>query len=388
MFKEASFASIFDLIGLFAGYMIALQLGVFEQLPLWAIALYPAVLSARGVINGLLSGRLITALHLGSIYPKFFGNTKSFKKLIEAMVVLTLATAGTISVISLFFGSLLWGLTIADFSAILTVIVATMSLSLLITLATVKLAFISFKRSLDPETTVYPAVSIVANIIITFFYIAVLNLYFFGAWGRGAIILFGLVNVSLVLAILPRSIRQTEFTGALKESLGTMLLVSFLVNITGTFLLAVNSLAFEQATIFTAYPAMIDIMGDAGLIVGATATTKLALGVLNPSFSSIKSHAKNIFSIWAASFLLFIVLGFLSLIINRALSLEGIARLLPVFAISNVIAFVAISIISYWISILTFKRGLDPDNFVIPVGSALADSFMTMALFAALLLTI
>jgi len=388
MFKEASFASIFDLIGLFAGYMIALQIGVFQQLPLWAIALYPAVLSARGVINGLLSGRLITALHLGSIYPKFFGNTKSFNKLIEAMVVLTLATAGTISVISFFFGSLLWGLTIADFSAILTVIVATMSLSLLITLATVKLAFISFKRGLDPDTKVYPVVSIVANIIITVFYIAVLNLYFFSSWGRWAIVLLGLVNVSLVLAILPRSIRQTEFTGALKESLGTMLLVSFLVNITGTFLLAVNSLAFEQATIFTAYPAMIDIMGDAGLIVGATATTKLALGVLNPSFSSIKSHAKNIFSIWAASFLLFIVLGFLSLIINRALSLEGIARLLPVFAISNVIAFVAISIISYWISILTFKRGLDPDNFVIPVGSALADSFMTMALFATLLITI
>jgi mgtE-like transporter len=386
MFKETSSAVVFDLIGLFAGYMIALQLGVFQQLPSWAIALYPAVLSVRGVINGLLSGRLSTSLHLGIIYPKFFGNTKSFNKLIQAMIVLTLATAGTISVISLSFGSLLWGVTIADFPAMLTVLVATLSLSLLITLATVKLAFISFKKGLDPETTVYPAVSIIANVILTFFYIVVLNLYFFGSTGRWAIMLLGLVNVSLVLAILPRSIRHTEFSGALKEALGTMLLVSFLVNITGTFLLAVNSLAVAQDTIFTAYPAMIDLMGDVGLIVGTTATTKLALGFLSPSFSSIKKHAKNIFSIWAASFLLFIVLGFFSLIINEALSWEGIISLLPVLVISNIISFVAISIISYGISILTFKRGLDPDNFVIPIVSALADSFMTAALFVVLLL--
>jgi mgtE-like transporter len=386
MFKETSNVVVFDLIGLFAGYMIALQLGVFQQLPPWAIALYPAVLSVRGVINGLLSGRLSTALHLGIIYPKFFGNTKSFNKLIQAMIVLTLATAGTISVISLFFGSLFWGVTIADFPAILTVLVATLSLSLLVTLATVKLAFVSFKKGLDPDTTVYPAVSIIANVILTFFYIVVLNLYFFGDTGRWAIILLGLVNVSLVLAVLPRSIRQTEFTGALKEALGTMLLVSLLVNITGTFLLAANNLAFMRDTVFTAYPAMIDLMGDVGLIVGTTATTKLALGFLSPSFSSIKKHAKNIFTIWAASFLLFIVLGFLSLIINEALSWEGIAGLLPVLAISNIISFFAISIISYGISILTFKKGLDPDNFVIPIVSALADSFITVALFGALLL--
>ena len=131
---------------------------------------------------------------------------------------------------------------------------------------------------------------------------------------------------------------------------------------------------------------MIDLMGDVGLIVGTTATTKLALGFLSPSFSSIKKHAKNIFSIWATSFLLFIVLGFFSLIINEALSWEGIISLLPVLVISNIISFVAISIISYGISILTFKRGLDPDNFVIPIVSALADSFMTAALFVALLL--
>ncbi|MCL5950020.1 MAG: magnesium transporter [Candidatus Bathyarchaeota archaeon] len=388
MFKETALSCLFDIGGLIAGFTIALQLGVFQLSP-WAIALYPAVVSVKGVITGLLTGRLSTALHLGTVYPKFFGNTKTFYRLIGAMVVLNLATSATISAIAIIFGSLFWGITIADFPAILTVMVATLSLGLLITLITVKFTFISFKSSLDPDTIVYPAVSTVADIVITFLYIGVLNLYFSGGpVGRWAIIIFGLVNVFLVLIILPRNIRETEFLKIIKESLPTMLLVAFMVNITGTILKGISNLADGRREIYTVYPAIIDMMGDVGLVVGSAATTKLALGVLTPSFSSIKNHAKNIFSAWTASLVLFAVLGLLSLAINGMFSLQGISSLLLILFVSNVIAFVAIVLLTYAISILTFKRGLDPDNFVIPVGSSLADAITTIALFVALLLII
>ena len=387
MFKETALACLFDIGGLIAGFTIALQLGVFQLSP-WAIALYPAVVSVKGVITGLLTGRLSTALHLGTIYPKFFGNTKTFYKLIGAMVVLTLATSATISAIAIVFGTLFWGMAISDFPAILTVMVATLSLGLLITLITVKFTFISFKNSLDPDTIVYPAISTVADIIITFLYIGVLNLYFSGAVGRWAIIIFGLINVILVLIIVPRNIRNTEFLKIIKESLPTMLLVAFMVNITGTILKGISNLAAGRREIYTVYPAIIDMMGDVGLVVGSAATTKLALGILTPSFSSIKNHAKNIFSAWTASLMLFAVLGLLSLAINGIFSLQGISHLLLILFISNIIAFVAIVLLSYAISILTFKRGLDPDNFVIPVGSSLADAITTIALFVALLLII
>jgi mgtE-like transporter len=85
---------------------------------------------------------------------------------------------------------------------------------------------------------------------------------------------------------------------------------------------------------------------------------------------------------------LFAVLGFLSLAINGMFSLQGITNLLLILFVSNVIAFTVIVILSYAISILTFKRGLDPDNFVIPVESSLADSITTIALFVALIVII
>jgi mgtE-like transporter len=387
MFKETALACLFDIGGLIAGFTIALQLGVFQLSP-WAIALYPAVVSVKGVITGLLTGRLSTALHLGTIYPRFFGNTRTFYSLIGAMVVLTLATSATISAISIVFGTLFWGVTIAEFPAILTVMVATLSLGLFITLITVKFTFISFKKSLDPDTIVYPAISTIADIVITFLYIGVLHLYFSGSIGKWAIIIFGLINVFLVLIIIPRNMHQAEFLKIIRESLPTMLLVAVMVNVTGTVLKGISNLAATRREIYTIYPAIIDMMGDVGLVVGSAATTKLALGVLTPSFSSIKNHAKNIFSAWVASLLLFAVLGFFSLGLNGLFTLQGIANLLLILLVSNLIAFSIIVISTYSISILTFKRGLDPDNFVIPVESSLADALTTIALFIALLLIV
>jgi mgtE-like transporter len=67
-------------------------------------------------------------------------------------------------------------------------------------------------------------------------------------------------------------------------------------------------------------------------------------------------------------------------------SLFRILSLFAILLVANAIAVAAIVLLSYSISILTFKRGLDPDNFVIPIESSFADSITTIALLVALLL--
>ncbi len=387
MFKETSLTFSFGLGGLFAGLMVASQLGIFELSP-WVITLYPAVVSAKGVGSGLLSGRLSTGLHLGTIHPKFFGNTKSFYKLIEALIVLTLITSVTICVISLAFGTLFWGITLANFSAILSVVTATMSLGLLLSFLTIKVAFISFERGLDPDVVVYPVMSTIADVFITLCYISVLNLFFFGVIGQWFIGFICLVSLFLVFYILYRNLHEAEFIKTIKESIVTLLLVSFLVNVTGTLLLGISTFIAERIEIWTIYTALIGMIGNVGSVVGSTATTKLALGLLVPSFSSIRNHAKNIFSAWAASIIMFVVLAVLSLLVQNLFSFSSLSNFFSVVIVANVLAVVAIVILTYSISILTFKRGLDPDNFVIPVESSLADSVTSLALFVALILII
>src|SRR5208283_5578349 len=92
----------------------------------------------------------------------------------------------------------------------------------------------------------------------------------------------------------------------------------------------ISNAAKNQKEIYTIYPALINMVSNVGSVVGSTANTKLALGLLKPSFSSIKNHAKNINSAWAASLLIFTVLALISLAVNR------------VFLLSNVLDFMLI----------------------------------------------
>ena len=385
MVKESTLSCLFDIGGLIAGFILASQLGVFQLSP-WAIALYPAIISIKGVTTGLLTGRLSTSLHLGTVYPRFFRNTQSFYKLIGAIVVLTLITSAAISSIAILFGILFWEITVADFSAILTVMVATMSLGLLTTLITTKVMFFSFKRSLDPEIIVFPAISTMADIIITFLYVGVLSLFFSGDLGKWSVTMVGLMNLVLVIITLWSYLKETDFLRIIKESLATLLLIAIVANITGTALRGINTLAGTRREIFIVYPALIDLVGDVGLIIGSAATTKLALGELTPSLSSIKKHTKNILSTWISSILLLGVIGILASAMNNKLSLLGISNLLPILFLTNILALIAIVVISYAISIVTFKRGLDPDNFVIPIISTLADCITTIVIIGVLTL--
>ncbi len=384
IFKETSIAYFFDIAGLIAGFLVAYQLGIFRLSP-WAIALYPALISTK-VISGLLSGRLSTALHLGTVYPRFSGNTRGFYKLIDAVIVLTLATSLSVSLISLLFGYLFWGITIVDFSSILIVMVSTLTIGLFFSLLTVKVAFVSFKRGLDPDIVVYPIMSTAVSIFITLCYIGVLNLFFLDSFGKIPLIAVGLVHAFLVLYLLVKDRYEPEFIKTLRESLAMMVFFSLMVTITGTIFRSISSFAADRREIYTIYPALINMVSDVGSVVGSTATTKLALGLLTPTISSIKNHAKNVFSAWLSSLIIFTLLALISLAVNQVFALSSVINFVLIIWVSNVIAVVTIVFVSYGVSILTFKRGLDPDNFVIPVETSLATIVTSIALLIALLI--
>jgi mgtE-like transporter len=290
------------------------------------------------------------------------------------------------SLISMGFGILFWNITVGDFPSIISVVVATMAVGLSLTLLTTKVAFVSFTKGLDPDIVVYPIMSTTADIFVTVCYVLVLNLFFLVDFGKWIVFLIGIGFVLLTLLIVPRNIHEPEFLKTVKESLATMLFVAFIVNVTGTVLKRISVVVENRREIYTVYPALIDMVGDVGSVVGSTATTKLALGLLKPSFSSIRKHGKNILSAWSASIILFLVLAVASVFLNGIVSLPALSNLLLVLLVSNLIAVGVIVLASYGISILTFKRGLDPDNFVIPIESSLADSVTSVALLVVLLL--
>lgn len=228
--------------------------------------------------------------------------------------------------------------------------------------------------------------STVADIFITFCFVVVLDVYFLFDMGVYAVVAIILVHLILALYILPKYLAQKDFRRNLKDSLLTLVFVSVIANVTGTVLKSISALPKVRKEVYTAYPALGDTVGDVGSIIGFTATTKLALGLLRPSLSSFVHHVKTVASTWAASIVVFIAIALLAPIINGVFLLSTIVNLLSVLLFANVLAVFAMVLISYGLSIVTFQRSLDPDNFVIPLESALADTLVTVALLAALIL--
>lgn len=120
----------FNLGGMLAGALLTVYFKIFSLAP-WVIVLYPCILSMRGAIGGVFSGRLSTGLHLGTVNPKFIGNTRDFYLLFSSVVALTLESSILIGFSAFVFGLLLWNASLTSLFEILSVIVGTMSLSLL-----------------------------------------------------------------------------------------------------------------------------------------------------------------------------------------------------------------------------------------------------------------
>jgi len=382
--KQSVMAYAFNIFGIAAGTIIAHYSGLFARAP-WAVVIYPPILSARGVIGGLFCGRLSTALHLGTIQPRLFGNTKSFYLLFQAIVIMTFEASIMMSLIAAIFRGF------GEFLGLINVFMATMALALIvISPLTLTVSFISFKHGLNQDIILYPIESTVADLLITSIYIAVLSLFLANSlfWGY----FFAFISLALLLTstfFLVKNAREPEFIKTLKESLLTLVLVSFIVNVAGATLGKVKELIHEEKKlqpVYVVYPALIDTIGDVGAVVGSTATTKLALGTLKASFSSMKNHFMEISGAWAASLIMYFAYSISALLITGTLTPISLATFTLFLFTINILAASLIILVSYSVAILTYQKGLDPDNFEIPIESSLADSITTISLLVALVL--
>ena len=191
---------MFNLGGLIAGSIISVQLSLFLKSP-WAIALYPGILSMRGVINGVFSGRLSTGLHIGTINPSFKDNTDEFKELWLALIVLTLISSLLMSVTVFTLTSLLIEFNVVyAFNAVM-VSTATMCLSLAIgSPLTVAVSIFSFKSGLDPDFIVYPVMSTTMDVVITLLYFLILRVFsIFKAFLAVLDLSFALVVIAIIV---------------------------------------------------------------------------------------------------------------------------------------------------------------------------------------------
>lgn len=376
---QSASAQAFNLVGIIAGSILANSYETINNIP-WAFLIFPGLLSVRGAIGGLFSGRLSTAFHLGTIKPSILENTKDAYLLYSAVITLTWLSATLIVIGSGLFSYTSYGIELGELYRLFLVTFSTLGLSIMIISPTTFLVSIqAYNRGLNPDMVVYPITSTTADVTISFIYISLLRFISIDNPAYNiAMLLVTLFFSATVFWIFHKNRHESEYIKTIQEFFGTLVIVIIIVTFTGYLLEMISEKIGSLAEIYTIYPAMIDTVGDVGAIIGSTATTKLSLGLFKADMSSLRNHASEISYAWSGSLLLFTAYALISATVY---GFDNFRSLIAVVWCTNLLVIPLIAVVSFIVGIVTFNRGLDPDNFVIPFETSLADGLTTVILY-------
>ncbi|MHA1754347.1 MAG: magnesium transporter [Candidatus Odinarchaeia archaeon] len=383
--KSAFISLAFNLGGIVSGTLLGYYLGIFT-LTRWALIAFPGIMSVRGVIGGQFSGKMTSGLHVGFIKPTLTSNTGYFYKLLKELILLGFTSTLLLSVTNILFYYTSYGLELGAFIELFVAIQTTMALSLiLVSPITAMIAILTFKKGLDPDKMTYPIVSTIADIVVAgVFVLSILIIQSLTGLVTASIIAFIFSIISIKIYFNSKS--DKTFIKEFKTSLGVLVIVSFIVAVTGSVLEKTTNIIGSRNEIYVIYPAILDTVGDAGAIVGSTATTKLIIGDVNPDISVFKGQFVQIMATWFVSIILFTFYGLLSIIITGSLSLPVFTWLTSILLFTNILSIGVIMSLGLFFALATFKKELNPDSFVIPLQTNIADMLTTVILAFALLI--
>jgi len=145
-----------------AGSTLGLMLDLFKEIP-GLIVVIPGIIAMRGNISTAFGSRIGSAYHLGIIDSDNLWN-EDLKQNIYSSIILSFLVSIVIGVLA-YFSSLLVGITPNAVKLITIVLIAGLISAFILTLLTILIIFMVFKRGYDPDNITGPALATFGDII-------------------------------------------------------------------------------------------------------------------------------------------------------------------------------------------------------------------------------
>ncbi len=386
--KESFFALILCTMGdLITGLFMGVFSGKMVVLPA-LILLIPPSIGLRGNIYASLGSRLSSYLHTGRIAAKFEFNPKIADNVYSSSFLLLL-----FSILIGFIAAkiaILMGLANNFWELVLDLtIISTLSgfLSIVFMLpSTLILAIGSYKWGWDPDNLTAPMITLFGDLITLPLIFLCVDIIFLTKFYL-KIILICIVIVFLILTFI-QSVRSKEEIAkrVTKESLPILLFCLIIQFGAGTILGAEIESLITITGLLTIIPAFLEDGGAMGGILSAKFSTMLHLGILTPNLKIDSRVLPHFVSMHLLGIVTFAMVGLFGQIVNVMLNLPTIStlKLILVTIVAGQILIVLLNFMSYYFSILSFMKGLDPDNVGIPLITSLMDVLGSFCLILAL----
>lgn len=363
-------------LGLSAALVAGLMLGgissTLEELP-GLLVLVPGAIGLRGTIFGALGSRLGTAIHAGTFRATLRPDSVLGQNL-QAAAVLTLATSVALGVMAKVVAAGFGvddTITTARFVAIS--LVGGIISSVLLAGLTVALASTAARRDWDPDNVMAPLVTASGDMV-TLPALFLATVLVRGEQVSNIVALVGLLAASAALTWAVRA-GGRELRSIVRESVPVVVVAGLLSLIAGLLL-------EKQIARLVAYPALLSLVppflasaGSLGGIVSNRLTSKLHLGVIEPS--TLPSAGARV-DVALAYTLALPVFALSSLVADLAaliadLDSPGPLAMLAVATVGGVLATTFAMAVAYWSAVLSYRVGIDPDNVGIPLVTSSID---------------
>ncbi|MDR9815558.1 MAG: magnesium transporter [Candidatus Methanoculleus thermohydrogenotrophicum] len=346
------------------------------------MVLMPSIIDMRGNIAGVLASRLSSSMHLGEFTIDFQEGCVLGDN-IRASFVVTVLIAFVLGIFA-YIASRLSGLPVVGITDLVLISVISGIISgLLVMGITLIIALASYHYGLDLDMIAAPTVTTSGDIVTL--PILVLSAIFVVLLPPLARLVIGVAVVAAAVIAVLYTWRRPERIGAIvRENLLLLIPLSIL----GTLAGLTYSLNLDDLVTFAAFliliPPFMGGLGSIGGILGSSLSTGMHTGEINPR----PLPERGVVHHFIISYLYTLVLlPLLALIAHGAavlmgLNSPGLGMLVVISLVAGLVVMTLVNGVAYVTASLSFRYGLDPDNFGIPVITSLIDLIGAATLMA------
>jgi mgtE-like transporter len=371
---------------LIAGIVLAGIAGTLEELVGLAV-LIPAAIGMRGAIFGAMGSRLSTSIQMGLF--SFSLRRGVLAENVQAAAVLSLISGVFLAFLARYLSDILGvatSLSITDYIVISTVggVIA----GVLLLVITVFVARTSVARGWDMDNIAAPMLTAAGDILTLPSLVVAAYLIDIPVFS-GSLAL-ALIAVAVAVVVLGFRLGGRNLSRILAESLP-------ILAITGTVTILVGVALEERSEQFTTLlalsillPAFLQEGGALGGILSSRLSSKIHLGLLAPRGLPPVAAFKDFVLIYTFATGVYLFIGAASHVLAVAIfpegSSPGLLAMMGLSTLAGLIATTAAVLAAYYGSIVSYRLGLDPDTYGIPIITAAVDLLGFMSLIIALII--
>ncbi|MFN8015497.1 MAG: magnesium transporter [Acidimicrobiia bacterium] len=369
--------------GLIAGIVLGSITKTLVALP-GLVVLAPAAIGLRGNVFGALASRLSTIAQLGDLRFSKRLNTTIGQNLVSSTLLslsCSFFLAGIAKIVSEAFG-IKNAISYTDFFVIS--ILGGLIPTLLVMIMTIFLALACVKKQWDLDNVGAPLITATGDMV-TIPSLVLATLIVNRSWITVSVSILASI-FALTLFVYGLATRQLVLRRIYRESFPLLIVGGFISILAGLTVQGRISSLSQYPIFIMMVPPLLSLNGAIGSIFSARVSTKLHLGLVRSEKFTLSPITEDITLAYVLSVPIFMSFGIFCGIYSNFghLTGPGIGSTIVVAFIAGIVSTTLSNIVGYLTAVMSYRFGLDPDNFAVPAVTSLSDLIGAVILMLAI----